>query len=124
MEGHPEAETQRICSAFRQRLPRSACMPPGTGSSLPKCGPSPPTPRCRAPRAPCPLRAAPGQVAAGPALQQDDLAAQGAEAPLGEEATEAALQGEGRQAQDALPHALQQLVQVLFEEELRAEGKY
>uniref|UniRef100_M3XLT1 Uncharacterized protein n=1 Tax=Mustela putorius furo TaxID=9669 RepID=M3XLT1_MUSPF len=67
---------------------------------------------------PPPLRGAlpredrvPGQVAPGPALQQDDLAPQRAEAPADEEAAEAALQGEGRQVQDALPHALQQLVQ-------------
>lgn len=63
----------------------------------------------RAPGSPA-LSAAPGQVAAGPALQQDDPVAQGMETPLDEEASEAALQSEGCQIQDALPHALQQLV--------------
>lgn len=71
----------------------------------------------------CPLWATPGQVATGPALQQDDLAAQGAETPLNEEAAEAALQRDGCPVQDVLPHALQQLVQVLLQEQLRAGGK-
>lgn len=65
---------------------------------------------------------APGQVAPGLALQQDDLAAQRAEPPSDEEASEAALKREGCQVQDALSHALQQLVQVLLEEQLRRGG--
>lgn len=56
-------------------------------------------------------------------MQQDDLAAQGAETPLHEEAAEAALQREGRQVQDVPPHALQQLVEVFLKEELRTGGK-
>lgn len=70
----------------------------------------------------CPAGVVPGQVAPGPALQQDDLAAQGAEPPPDEEAAQAALQREGCQVQDTLPHALQQLVQVLLEEQLRRGG--
>ena len=77
-----------------------------------------PEPLWGAPARPALRGPVPGQVAPGPALQQDDLAAQRAEAPADEEAAEAALQGEGRQVQDALPHALQQLVQVLLEEQL------
>lgn len=57
-----------------------------------------------------PIWAAPGQVASSPTLQQDDLAAQGAETPLDEEATKAALQSKGCQIQDVLPHALQELM--------------
>lgn len=38
--------------------------------------------------------------------------------PLNEEASKVALQGEGSPVLDSLPHALQELVQVLLEEEL------
>ena len=89
--------------------------------STPRSGMACPDPSRRAQARP-PPRAVPGQVAPGPALQQGDLATQRAEAAADEEAAEAALQREGGLVHDALPHALQQLVQVLLEEQLRRAG--
>lgn len=42
--------------------------------------------------------------------------------PLDEKTSQVALQGEGSSVLDSLPHALQELVQVLLKEELEVEG--
>lgn len=90
---------------------RYRCLREGT--AVAPChllGPPPPTPV--SPRPP------PGQVAARPALQQDDLAAQRAEAPLDEEGAGVALQRERGQVVRTGSLALQRLVQLLLQEEL------
>ena len=61
------------------RSPHSACMSPGRGSSPPKFRLALPGGWPLHSGESCPLWTTLGQVATGPALQQDDLMAQGAE---------------------------------------------
>ena len=78
-EGHLKAEAHTISSPFQQKPPLSACMPPGTGSSPPKFSLVLPGGWLLHSGESCPLWTSLGQVATGPALQQDDLMVQGAE---------------------------------------------
>lgn len=64
----------------------------------------------------------PGQVAPRPALQENDLSAEGAEAPLDEEGASVALERERGQVMGTGSLALQRLVQLLLQEELGAGG--
>lgn len=111
------------CEHPSSRGPTLGLRASGPGSLAPPLRHGLSRPQPQGSGASCPPWAVPGQVAPGPALQQGDLAAQRAEAAADEEAAEAALQREGGQVHDALPHALQQLVQVLLEEQLRRAGR-
>lgn len=90
------------------RMRRYRCLREGTRHPLPLTSAHPPPP----PGPP------PGQVTPRPALQKDDLSAEGAKAPLDEEGASIALESERSQVMGTGSLALQRLVQLLLQEEL------